>query len=271
MHHVSHTVISDTYFRRNVAPTVDDDTTTGVIVGHRWLDQSVSPAREYLCEDVTEGAAVWTVAGSGGAAAVKLDDLLAPDNNTDLNVSTSAHGLTPRLSGNATEFLNGLGGWTAAGGGTLHYAEAYMDANAGFSGTVGGGAQLVLDYSGISSDVDHAISKPFGNWQYLAPVTGPYIISASLDMDYQTWDDLVSRIMLNLHINGSGASGRVLDMAGPSTTGSTYLHINGMTSCVLAAGDYFDLRIENQFPTAKTILQGVTTYLRNRLTVFSLK
>lgn len=47
----------------------------------------------------------------GGTDALKLDDLAIPDNNTDLNVTTSYHGLTPRLSGSATQFLNGVGAW----------------------------------------------------------------------------------------------------------------------------------------------------------------
>lgn len=44
----------------------------------------------------------------------KLDDLTAPDDNTDLNVSTSKHGLCPKLSNDATEYLNGVGTWTDA-------------------------------------------------------------------------------------------------------------------------------------------------------------
>ena len=46
---------------------------------------------------------------SGGADAIKLDDLATPDDNTDLNVSTSAHGLCPKLSGVASDGLKGDG------------------------------------------------------------------------------------------------------------------------------------------------------------------
>jgi hypothetical protein len=49
---------------------------------------------------------------SGGADAIKLDDLAAPDDNTDLNASVSAHGLLPKLSGTATQYLSGVGTWT---------------------------------------------------------------------------------------------------------------------------------------------------------------
>src|SRR5687768_16158792 len=39
---------------------------------------------------------------SGGVDPIKLDDLAAPDDNTDLNASASAHGLLRKLSGLAT-------------------------------------------------------------------------------------------------------------------------------------------------------------------------
>ena len=49
---------------------------------------------------------------SGGGDALKLDDLAAPDDNTDLNSSITAHGLLPKLSNVATEYLNGTGAWS---------------------------------------------------------------------------------------------------------------------------------------------------------------
>lgn len=48
---------------------------------------------------------------SGGSDAIQLDNLAAPDDNTDLDVSTSAHGLTPKLPNDATKFLGGTGSW----------------------------------------------------------------------------------------------------------------------------------------------------------------
>jgi hypothetical protein len=54
------------------------------------------------------GGAAWEDA-TGGAGAVKLDDLLAPDDNTDLNVSTSAHGLAPKAVAPASGALNVFG------------------------------------------------------------------------------------------------------------------------------------------------------------------
>lgn len=49
---------------------------------------------------------------------IKLDDLGTPDDNTDLNASTTAHGLLPKLSNTATEFLNGKGSWATPSGGS---------------------------------------------------------------------------------------------------------------------------------------------------------
>lgn len=56
---------------------------------------------------------------SAGSDAIKLDDLAAPDDTTDLNASASAHGLLRKLSGTATEYLDGSGTWStpATGGG----------------------------------------------------------------------------------------------------------------------------------------------------------
>jgi hypothetical protein len=52
---------------------------------------------------------------SGGADALKLDDLSAPDDNTDLDFSTTAHGLVPKGT-NTGDFLKDDGSWAAASG-----------------------------------------------------------------------------------------------------------------------------------------------------------
>lgn len=57
---------------------------------------------------------------SGGGDAVKLDDLAAPDDNTDLNATTSAHGLLLKLGGGSTNFLRADGSWAAPSGGTSY-------------------------------------------------------------------------------------------------------------------------------------------------------
>lgn len=49
-------------------------------------------------------------------APYKLDDNAAPDDNTDLNASTTKHGLLPKLDNDATHFLNGQGAWVVPTG-----------------------------------------------------------------------------------------------------------------------------------------------------------
>jgi hypothetical protein len=53
---------------------------------------------------------------SGGADAIKLDELAAPTDVTTLNVSTSVHGLVPKATGVGTQFLDGTGGWSTPAG-----------------------------------------------------------------------------------------------------------------------------------------------------------
>lgn len=67
-----------------------------------------------------------TAAQVGAATtATKLDDFAAPDDNTDLNATASAHGLLPKLSGVSTEFLTGTGVFaTPAGGSTVDRVRA---------------------------------------------------------------------------------------------------------------------------------------------------
>jgi hypothetical protein len=49
---------------------------------------------------------------SGESDPIKLDELATPDDNTNLNATASYHGLLPKLSGSATDFLNGSGAWS---------------------------------------------------------------------------------------------------------------------------------------------------------------
>lgn len=67
--------------------------------------------------------------------AVKLDDMAAPDDNTDLNASTAKHGLLPKGNGVATDYLDGTIQFTtpAGGGGS---APPFSDATEIIKGDV---------------------------------------------------------------------------------------------------------------------------------------
>jgi len=55
---------------------------------------------------------------STGTDSIKLDELAAPDDITDLNATTLVHGLCPKLSGTSTEYLDGSGAWSTPAGGS---------------------------------------------------------------------------------------------------------------------------------------------------------
>lgn len=59
---------------------------------------------------------------SGGSDSIKLDDLATPDDNTDLDVSITKHGLCPKAPNDTSKFLRGDGTWgtvEASGGATF--------------------------------------------------------------------------------------------------------------------------------------------------------
>jgi len=61
----------------------------------------------------------------------KLDNLNAPDDNTDLNATTSAHGLLPKLSDDSNQFLDGDGSWQTQ----VYGRESYSNSSWGENNT----------------------------------------------------------------------------------------------------------------------------------------
>jgi len=66
---------------------------------------------------LADAAGALTSNGSGTfswvlVTATRLDAFAAPIDNTNLNASTAAHGLLPKLSGNAAHVLHGDGTWS---------------------------------------------------------------------------------------------------------------------------------------------------------------
>ena len=69
-------------------------------------------------DDVT--SSIQTQLNGKAATTRKLDDFGTPDDNTDLNATTTYHGLLPKLNNSAVNFLNGQGSWvTPAGAGNV--------------------------------------------------------------------------------------------------------------------------------------------------------
>jgi len=86
-----------------------------------------------------------TISGGNiyGTAQIKIDDLLSGDDNTDLNASTAAHGLLPKLGGGTANYLRADGSWSPPGGtgdmkadGTVPFTSEFSGTDVKFSGTV---------------------------------------------------------------------------------------------------------------------------------------
>ena len=69
-----------------------------------------------LVDDADAATALATLGVAAAITGTKLDDLSAPDDNTDLNASTSAHGLLQKLPGGTTTFLRADGSFAAPAG-----------------------------------------------------------------------------------------------------------------------------------------------------------
>jgi hypothetical protein len=101
---------------------------------------------------------------AAGGDPIKLDDLAAPDDTTDLDVSTTTHGLAPKLSGEPAEFLNGDGQWEVPAGGLTMPPDAEN------------GEVLVV------SDGD-LVAVPVWDLGYWAPLTNGDPVSPELVFD----------------------------------------------------------------------------------------
>lgn len=107
------------------APTISIPAATAAQNGYATSTQITKLDGIEAGADVTDAT---NVAAAGALMAVpKLDDCAAPDINTDLDASSTKHGLCPKGSGVATEFLNGnLGFSTPAGGGGVGGVLAWL-------------------------------------------------------------------------------------------------------------------------------------------------
>lgn len=82
---------------------------SGEATGLKWINPPTSSLFAHATSHQT-----------GGSDPIAIDTLAAATDNTALNVSSAAHGLTPKTPNDITKFLNGLGAWSipAGGGGT---------------------------------------------------------------------------------------------------------------------------------------------------------
>ena len=119
---------------------------------------------------------------------LRLDDLEVPQNNTDLNASITAHGLCPLLSNVATNFLNGVGGWTDPPAGLLLSGSAYVVIGGSANSTTNGTA-LVAAYAAATAKTPHGAALAANNRYTIYLLPGVYTLtSAALVMSAQFID-----------------------------------------------------------------------------------
>lgn len=137
---------------------------------------------------------------SGGSDAIPLDTLAATTDITTLNSTTSTHGLLPKLSGTATEFLNGSGAFSVPAGTGTGEANTYSNA-----GTTGVG--ITLTKTGVD--------LPFK-----AIDAGSTKVTVTNDTTNKTVDIDVVETNLNIaNMTGSIGDSRITDLAYSKLTG----------------------------------------------------
>ena len=131
---------------------------------------------------------------SGGADAIKLDELAAPTDVTTLNASTSAHGLAPKATAPAAGLLNLLG---IGNGETVYSNKAIFDTtNPAALGTAGPGTSLV------AARRDHVHAMPSASDVEAVPSDG--WIASSATWSYSSLDSaaLTGVISVNADMTG---------------------------------------------------------------------
>lgn len=116
----------------------------------------------------------------------KLDDLAAPDDNTDLNASTSKHGLMMKYPNTASgKFLDESGGWSVPPGGSAAEAIITMagsDATASEQAAATASGGIVCDGTADQSDLATIVATLTGTRMQIVRLVGTFSISAPMVM-----------------------------------------------------------------------------------------
>jgi hypothetical protein len=128
---------------------------TGALQACSGADARLSDARTPTSHETTHR--------NGGGDTIKIDDLGPGDDNTDLNSSTTKHGLLPKLDNVLTNFLNGQGGWSAPASSSPLQGEAYI--NGGATATINETANTPILVRGFTAGT-------LSGWTYVAGTAG---------------------------------------------------------------------------------------------------
>lgn len=170
---------------------------------------------------------------NAGVDALKLDDLATPDDNTDLNASAALHGLLRKLSGSATDFLDGSGAWSTPSGSAEQKTPAFVDGDESQQDweTVLHGLQEFL-YS-FKDSVIHLLG--FNRFRYLNSMASVYQSVDQNTITVNTWQVLNFGAELfdtdGIHDNVTNNSRLTLPLIGKWIVwGALYNEYSGITT-----------------------------------------
>ncbi len=182
----------------------------------------------------TADAATTSAEATALAKLVKLDDFATPDDNTDLNASTTRHGLLKKLDNVATNFLNGQGNFAvpAGGGGGGHTEGARVyDASAQ---TISNNTETAIAFDSERYDTDGIHDNSTNNSRLTCKTAGKYLIIAQLEYA----DNSTGFRGIRLKLNGSTYIGLIrVNAVVASTT-----FILATTIYDLSVNDYVEAR-----------------------------
>lgn len=206
---------------------------------------------------------------SGGGDAIKLDDLAAPDDNTDLDATTSVHGLLKKLDNNAAHFMNGQGSWATPSAGSVA-TDAIWDAAGDLA--VGSGADtaakltkgadgtalrvvsgaltwvaLSATDAALGSDATMTNANQFYDGASISLAAGTYLLiatitirtTAAMDCTAKLWNGttVIASGEHTIHANTYNDTITLVGVATPSGTETWKISVagNGTTGTVKAA------------------------------------
>lgn len=175
------TVTGAAYFRAanaNVPITlIDAAAATGSLRTLGTGAQQAAAGNDARFTDARTPTAHATTHKSGGSDPIKLDEVAAPTDVTTLNASATAHGLLPKLSNVATQFLNGQGVWSSPSGGGDVTGPAGVTADnlASYNGATG---KIIKDSGVLTSNV--ALRNNMNNFsedQYISRLNAGIVLN----------------------------------------------------------------------------------------------
>jgi hypothetical protein len=166
---------------------------------------------------------------------IKLDDLGTPDDTTDLDVSTSRHGLAPKAPADNTKFLRGDGSWAVpgvSGSVTFAGARAYHNANQSIADVTT--TALALNSERYDTDAYHDTSTNNSRLTIPSGKAGYYHIGASVNFG----PDSDGFRLVYIRLNGTTP---IAVQGWKASDGGNITYVSLSTDYLLAVGDYVEI------------------------------